>query len=123
MAKKILIVEDEPFTIKLYTRLLTSEGFEVTATPETKEAARLAKTIKPNLVIVDMMLQDGDGFDVIKDIRKIPEFKKTPILVLSNLGQEIDINEAKKVGANQYLVKSNVKFEEVIETVKKMLKV
>jgi len=123
MAKKILIVEDEPFTIKLYTRLLTAEGFEVTATPETKEAARLAKANKPNLIIVDMMLQDGDGFDVIKDIRKMPEFKKTPILVLSNLGQEIDINEAKKVGADKYLVKSNVKFEEVIETVKKMLKV
>jgi len=120
--KKIMIVEDEPFTLKMYTHLLTEEGFEVTATPNTKEVVRLAKANKPDLFIVDMMLQDGDGFDVIRELRKTTEFKKTPILVLSNLGQEMDINEAKKVGADKYLVKSNVRFEEVIKTVQAMLK-
>jgi len=120
--KKIMIIEDEPFTLKMYSHLLTEEGFEVVATPNTKETARLAMANKPSLFIVDMMLQDGDGFDVIRELRKTAEFKNTPILVLSNLGQEMDIQEAKKIGADKYLVKSNVRFEEVIKTVKEMIK-
>ncbi len=121
--KKIMIVEDEQFTLKMYTHLLKENGFDVVATPNTKEAARLVKANKPDMLIVDMMLQDGDGFDVIREVRKLPAFKKTPILVLSNLGQEMDISEAKKVGADKYLVKSNVRFEEVIKTVKELLKI
>ena len=123
MAKKktILILEDEPFTLKLYTHLLEDEGYDIVATPQATNAIRLAKQNKPNLFIIDLMLQDGDGFSLVKKIRGTAGFKKTPILVLSNLGQETDIDEAKKKGANEYLVKSNTRFEDIISTVKKMI--
>ncbi len=120
--KKILIIEDEQFTLKLYTHLLAEEGYEVKATPLASEALRLAKEFKPDLFIVDLMLQDGDGFSIIKDLRQTTTFKKTPILSLSNLGQETDINEAKKRGSNKYLIKSNVRFEDIVATVKELLK-
>lgn len=120
--KKILVIEDEQFTLKLYTHLLTEEGYEVKATPRASEAIRLAKDFKPDLFIVDLMLQDGNGFSVIKQLREITTFKKTPILTLSNLGQETDINEAKAKGSTQYLIKSNVRFEDIALTVKNLLK-
>ncbi len=120
-AKKILIIEDNKFSLKLYTHLLSEEGYEIAATPNAKEVMRLAKEHKPNLFIVDLMLQDGNGFSLLKEIRSTDGFKKTPIIVLSNLGQESDIKEATKNGADKYFIKSNIRFQEVIETIKKMI--
>ncbi|KKQ27389.1 MAG: Response regulator receiver protein [Candidatus Magasanikbacteria bacterium GW2011_GWC2_37_14] len=119
--KKILIVEDDSFTIKLYTRLLSDEGFEVISTPAANEACGLAKREKPNLIIMDLMLTDGNGFEVIKQIRKETSLKKIPIITLSNLGQETDIDEALKKGSNKYFVKSNTRFEEVVKAVKELI--
>jgi len=119
--KKILILEDEQFTLKLYTHLLAKAGYEVKATPQANEAVRLANDFKPDLFIIDLMLQDGDGFSVIKELHQTTIFKKTPVLVLSNLGQETDVSEAKKRGATAYLIKSNVRFEDILATVKKLL--
>jgi len=120
--KKILIVEDEQFTIKLYTHRLEAEGYEVTTTPRASEALRLAEEKKPDLFIVDLMLEDGNGFDVIKKLRSTTDFKKTPIITLSNLGQETDVNDALKIGADKYFIKSNTGFQEVIDAVKSLLK-
>ena len=120
--KKVLIVEDDQFSLKLYTHLLSEAGYKIVATPNANEVIRLAKKDKPSLFIIDLMLQDGNGFSLIKEIRSTVGFKKTPIIVLSNLGQESDIDEAIKKGANKYFVKSNVRFQEVVETVKKMIK-
>jgi DNA-binding response OmpR family regulator len=120
--KKIFIVEDDSFSIKIYSSYLEKGGFEVIATPQASEVIRLAKKTKPNLFIIDLMLQDGDGFEVIESLRKTAGFKKTPIIALSNLGQDDDINRATKKGANKYFIKSNVRFQEVIETIKKMIK-
>ena len=119
---KILIVEDDKFSLKLYSNLLTKEGYEIYATPNANDVSRLIKEKKPNLFIIDLMLQDGNGFDLIKNIRNTTGYKKTPIIVLSNLGQEADIAEATKKGATKYFVKSNVRFQEIIETIKKLLK-
>lgn len=120
--KKILIIEDDKFTIKLYTRLLSDAGYEVISTPVADEVINLAKREKPNLLIVDLMLTDGNGFEVIKQVRKETDLKKIPIITLSNLGQETDIAEAIKKGSNKYFVKSNTRFEEVIEAVKELIK-
>ncbi|MFZ2189977.1 MAG: response regulator [Candidatus Magasanikiibacteriota bacterium] len=119
--KKILIVEDDQFTIKLYTRLLTDTGYQIISTPAASEALSLAKLEKPDLIIMDLMLLDGNGFEVIKQVRKDKTLSKVPIITLSNLGQETDINEALKKGSNKYFVKSNTRFEEVVEAVKKLI--
>ncbi len=119
--KKILIVEDDLFTIKLYTRLLNDAGFDTISTPTAREVIGLAKREKPNLIIVDLMLVDGNGFEVIKEVRSTTGLKKIPIITLSNLGQETDINEAIRKGSNKYFVKSNTRFEEVIEAVKELI--
>lgn len=119
--KKILIVEDDQFTVKLYSNLLSDAGYETVSTPIASEALELARREKPDLLILDLMLTDGNGFEVIKQIREDSGLKKVPIITLSNLGQETDINEAIKKGSNRYFVKSNARFEEVIEAVKKLI--
>jgi len=119
--KKILILEDDKFSLKLYSHLLDEEKYQVIATPKASDALRLAKENKPDLFIIDIMLQDGNGFAVIKKLRGTDEFKKTPIIALSNLGQEADIDEATKKGADRYFVKSNTRFQEVIDMVKELI--
>ena len=119
--KKILIVEDDEFTIKLYTRLLTDAGYQIVNTTNASEALDMAKREKPNLIIMDLMLMDGNGFEVIKQIRNEKNLNNVPIITLSNLGQETDINEAIKKGSNKYFVKSNTRFEEVVEAIKNLI--
>jgi CheY-like chemotaxis protein len=120
--KKILIVEDGDFSVKLYTHLLEDEGYEVVSTPRADQAAKLTEEHSPALIIMDLMLQHGNGFAAIADIRKNPKFNKIPIVVLSNLSQEADVKEALAKGANKYMVKSNVRFQKVVETINEMVK-
>lgn len=118
--KRIFIVEDEKFSINFYQTRLIAGGYDVSVTPRAKDALRMIKNKKPNLIIIDLMLQDGNGFDLIEEIRK--EKIKTPIIVLSNLGQDEDINEAIKKGATKYFVKSNTQFSEIEKEIKKIIK-
>jgi len=120
--KKIFIVEDEDFTVKFYKNRLTSAGYEVLITSRAVEAMRLIKEFRPDLIVVDLMLKDGNGFSLIQDIHNASGFKKIPIWVLSNLGQDKDIRDAIKKGANKYFVKSEVPFQEFEEELKKKLK-
>lgn len=119
--KKILVVEDDKFSFKLYTHLLTEAGYDVISTPKATEALDTANRYNPDFIIMDLMLQDGNGFDVIKQIRKTEKFKTTPIITLSNLGQDSDKKEALRLGANKYFVKSNTRFQEIIKTIDEML--
>jgi DNA-binding response OmpR family regulator len=119
--KKILILEDDQFALNLYSALLTDDGFNVVATPRAQEAVLRAESPRANLIIVDLMLQDGDGFSAISALRATPGLEKTPIVVLTNLGQEADMEEARKRGANEYLVKSQLRFQEVVDRIKALL--
>ncbi|MDP2684247.1 MAG: response regulator [bacterium] len=119
--KKILIVEDDKFTYKLYTGILSDAGYEVVSTTMASEAVRMVEEHLPDLIIMDLMLQDGNGFDAITEIRKLDCCKTTPIIALSNLGQDADIAEATKRGATKYYVKSNTKFQKIVETIDELL--
>lgn len=117
--KTILIVEDDSTTLKVYTTRLSVEGYEVVSTPNAKDVISLAQSHKPALFIVDMMLTDGDGFQVIKALRNEPLFKTIPIFALSNLGQANDIDEAMKRGATKYFVKGDTPLSVLAKEIKK----
>ena len=122
MKKKILIVEDDPFTQKLYNSFFAKEGFEVKIAPAIDETKTAANEMKPDLVIVDIILQGDDGFSVIKWLRSQPDYQKTPIIVLSNLGQDADINQAMKLGADKYIVKNKMRLQEISEVIREFIK-
>jgi two-component system, sensor histidine kinase ChiS len=119
--KFILVVEDDPVLKNLlghtfagrYQTLYASDG---------NEALALFESNKPALVLLDLMLPTMDGFAVLEHIRSRPdELKSTPIIIVSNLGQQKDIEKAKALGANEYLVKAEVPIEEIVAKIEELL--
>jgi len=118
---KILMVEDNIFLRKLYRDKLTRAGFEFLEATNGVEGINKVLTEKPNLVILDLLLPIKNGFDVLSSIKSNPRTKSIPVIILSNLGQEIDIKEALSLGAQDYLVKTEVRLSEVVNRIKKIL--
>lgn len=115
---KILIVEDEEALSRVLEERFKSEGFETEVAHDGEEAVEIAKKSLPNVIILDLILPKKMGFDVLKEIKKIPELEKVPVIVVSNLGEDESIKEAIRLGANDYFVKSQHPIEEIIDKVK-----
>ncbi len=121
-SKKILIVEDDIHVSKVFQVQLEKIGFIVILASDGEEATLILEKEKPDLVILDLMIPKKDGFDVIKEIRANALFLKTPVIILSNLGQETDKTRALELGATEYLVKIDYPIQEIIDKVKAYLK-
>ena len=120
-AEKILVVEDETFLVKIYAVKLKKEGYDVTIATDGEEAVRQAAEVKPDLVLLDLILPKMNGFEALEKMRANPANKTTPVIVLSNLGQEEDIKRAEALGATDYLVKANFSIQDVIAKMKEVL--
>jgi len=119
---KILIIEDDKFLRELIVRKLTDEGFEIEEAIDGEEGIKKTKEIKPDLVLLDLILPGMDGFEVLSRIKGDPLLASIPVIILSNLGQREDIEKGLKLGAVDYLVKANFTPNEIIEKVKNALK-
>jgi len=111
---RILVAEDDKFLSKVLSDKLRRRGFEVLLASDGTEAVNRIKENNLDLVLLDLVMPNKDGFEVLSDIKSDPAFKNLAIVVLSNLGQEKDIVEAKRLGALDYLVKSNLSLDEVV---------
>ncbi len=120
---KILLVEDDSFLRDICEKKLKKEGFNVEVAVDGREAVKKAGEFKPELILLDIILPIMDGFEVLKQIRshKDESVKKTPVIMLTNLGQEEDSKKALALGANDYLVKAYFTTEDIIQKVKKRL--
>lgn len=116
--KKILIVEDEEFLARALRDNLESEGYSVDTAYNGEEAVEHIKKIKPNIILLDLLMPKKDGFYVLEEIKKNPEWKLIPVIVLSNLGGDAEIKRALEMGAKDYFVKSQHPIEEVVEKIK-----
>ena len=112
---KILLVEDDRFLIKAVYTKLTQKGFEVVLANDGDEAISKAKTEKPDLVLLDMVLPKKSGFEVLRAIKGDPETASIPVFILSNLAQDQDIQEGKALGAEDYIVKSNTSLSAIVD--------
>lgn len=122
MANKILIVEDDNFIADLYERELKNDGFEVTVAGDGIIGEVKAKEIKPDLILLDIMLPNRNGLDLLKILKEDPLTKAIKVLVLSNLGQEEAIKKALDMGAEGYLIKSSYTPKEVLNEIKTFFK-
>jgi len=102
----ILIVEDDVFFQKFYSQKLQEAGFTVSIAPDGDVALDIVREVKPDLIILDIIMPKKDGFEVLEDISKDEALKKIPILVFSTLGQDIDVQKALKLGAVGYVNKT-----------------
>ena len=119
---KILVIEDDKFLNKLYSDQLRREGFEVSVAISGEEGLSKALNENPDLVILDIMLPKMDGFAVLIELKKDNATKKIPVLMMTNLGQQADIDKGKQLGADDYIVKSSLTPSQVSEKIKAFLK-
>jgi len=119
---KVLIVEDDPFLSEMYATKLTQEKFEVEIAIDGKEAVRKAKELKPDLILLDIVLPKMDGFEALQKIKKDPETQKIKVIALTNLGQKEEVEKGLKLGADDYIVKAHFTPSEVIAKVRDVLK-
>jgi DNA-binding response OmpR family regulator len=115
---KILIAEDDSFICRAYKEGLTKAGFEIAIAHNGNEAIEKIKSAKPDLVLLDLVMPDKNGFEVLEELKMNGTLKKTSVIVLSNLSQESDFKQVKDLGAADYLVKSNLSMKQVIEKVR-----
>jgi len=119
--KKILFIEDESVLQKTFSEILTQEGYEMISALDGETGLRLAKTKKPDLILLDLILPRIHGFEVLKQLKENPETKKIPVIVLTNLEGLGDVDKAIELGATTYLIKAQYTLEEVVEKIKKAL--
>ena len=118
----ILFVEDEPTIQKTLSLALTQEGYDVKNALDGEIGLKLAREIKPNLILLDLILPKMDGFEVLEELKEDDDTKDIPVIVLTNLESSQDIEKALVLGATTYLVKANYDLKEVIEKIKENIK-
>ena len=105
MNKKILVIEDDPGTVRLIKDCLQQGGYQVLTAPNGLEGIRKAKSEEPDLIILDILLPGVDGFEICHRLRAEPQTAKLPVLMLSAMAREIDKATGLKVGADDYITK------------------
>ena len=119
----ILLVEDDPLIVRLYKFAFEHSGYqvEIAFTGEEGLAKLRAMTEKPVLILSDVMMPKMNGLDLLKKIKEDPKIKNIPLILLTNLDRNEDIDTGLKLGAITYLVKSNYEPREIVEKVKELL--
>jgi two-component system phosphate regulon response regulator PhoB len=119
--KKILFIEDESALQKTFGEILKQEGYEMTPALDGEIGLRLARTQRPDLILLDLILPRVNGFEVLKKLKEDGATKDIPVIVLTNLEGVGDVDKAIELGATTYLVKAQYSLEEVVEKIKKVL--
>lgn len=120
-SKKILIVDDEPLVIKVLTKKLKAEGFEVVAAYDGQEALLKVEKEKPDLILLDIIMPKLDGISVLKRLKTHDSTKNIPIIILTNLYDDKKVAEVLRVGNTDYLIKVEHPIKEIVRRVKEKL--
>jgi len=118
---KILVVEDEKTLRFLIVQSLKDDGFEVYESIGGEEGLKLAKENKPDLILLDLLLPGMNGFDVLSHLKRDSSTESIPVIILSNCGQEEEVERGMKLGATDYLVKAHFTLDEIADRIKKIL--
>lgn len=119
--KKILIIDDDPFIADMYVLKFKAEGFEVEAANDGKVGMKLAAAMKPDVILLDVVMPAMDGFDVLQKLRSDESLGHPKIIFLTNFGQREDIRRGIQLGADGYIIKAHFTPSEVSAKVKEML--
>ena len=116
--QKILLVEDDDALAAVYTNRFEAEGFAIKRVSDGEQALAAALDYHPDIILLDIMMPKVDGFDTLDILRNTPQTGATKVIVLTALSQEGDRQRAKDLGADDYLVKSQVVIADVVERVR-----
>ncbi len=119
---RILIVEDDPLILRMYQSVFKFEHHEVAVARNGEEGLERIKADKPTLILLDIMMPKMTGIDVLRVIKSNPETKNIPVIVLTNLSGDQDVQLALELGAVKFIVKSEFKPKQVVAAVEEILK-
>lgn len=120
--KKILIVEDDSTLSSMYKTKFELDGFEVVAMANGAEGLEAARKDRFDIIFLDVILPQLDGFAVLEEIKKDPKIKNIPVVMLTNLGTQEDMDKGKKMGAVDYIVKASLTPSQVSDKIKEYIK-
>ncbi len=121
--KTILIVEDDLMISSIYKSKFEMDGFIVVVANNGAEGIELAKKEKPDIIMLDIILPQVDGFSVLEKIKKDKQTKLIPVIMLTNLSTEEDAAKGKELGAIDYLIKASLTPKQISEKIKQYLKI
>ena len=127
MTKKILLVEDEIPAIDIYEKVLGKAGFEIKSLTSGKEALSELRKIKhqekarPDLILLDLILPDVNGIEILKEIKSWRETRDIPVVILTNYKDVETEQRGEELGANAYIIKTNITPPEIVGIVRKYL--
>ncbi|MCX6764150.1 MAG: response regulator [Candidatus Nealsonbacteria bacterium] len=116
--QKILMIEEDRFLRKIYKNKLSKENFEFIEATNGEEGLNKVISENPDVVLLDLILTRKSGFDVLVEMKRNRKTKKIPVIILSNLGQESDIQRGLSLGAKEYLVKTEISLSDVVNKIK-----
>ncbi len=115
---RILIVEDDPLLVRIYSVRLREEGFDVDIAADGNEALDAIKKQVPGLIILDLLMPRKDGFSFLDDFNKLNLNPRPPILVLTNLDKPQDAAKAKELGVQDFVVKGDTNMDAILTKIK-----
>jgi DNA-binding response OmpR family regulator len=121
MMKKILLIEDDKFLRELMVKKLLTMDYDVTSAVDGESGLSMIKEIKPDVVLLDLILPGINGFEVLEKAKQDPEIADIPVIILSNLGQKEDIERGQKLGAADFMIKAHFTPQEVVNKIKAIL--
>ncbi len=114
-----MIIEDDRFLSSLMKARLEKDGFHTAQAFDGEEALRLLKEeAVPNVIVLDLIMPKINGFEVLQTISTMPQLGKVPVMILSNLAQESDVDKARELGAKEFFIKVKVSIDELIGKIK-----
>lgn len=119
--KKILLVEDDPFLVDIYTKKLKELGYDTDVAFEGEEALKKIQEKMPDLILLDIVLPNLNGWEMLRKIKKDEKLKDLKTIILSNLGQKDEVEKGLALGAVKYLIKAHHTPSQVVAEIKKML--
>ena len=122
MTKLLLIVEDDKFISELLSNMMKQSGYAVLYSPDAEGGEKLLKSHMPDIILLDILLPGMNGFEFLKRIKADEKTKNIPVIILSNLGSEEDIQKGMGLGADAYLVKANFIMADIVEKVEEILR-
>jgi DNA-binding response OmpR family regulator len=120
-ARRVLLAEDDRFLRRAAEARLRRHGLDVLTAADGEEALRIARAERLDLGLLDVVMPKLEGFEVLKLLKEDPATAGIPVIVLSNLGQERDVAQAKALGAVAFLVKAHLSLQDLVDRVDAVL--
>ncbi len=118
---KIAIIEDDTVISQMYRMKFEADGFDVQLATDGERGVELVQNFNPDIILLDLQMPKKNGAEALKDIRKLSNSKSTPVIILTNLGEEEAPKELRSLGIESYIVKAELTPRQVVQRVKDTL--